>query len=93
MKHRIFLRFLENIYREDLRRVKFIKLTLGEFNKFLYEMIKSVRFCLSYDLSNAILSPSKFVYFNENLHYCHRRRHDVTCSRRKSYKFSDLFPV
>ena len=33
-------------------------------------MITSVRFCLSYDLLNAFLWPSKFVYFNENLHCC-----------------------
>ena len=31
-----------------------------------YEMTTSVRSCLSYDLSNAILSPSKIVYFKEN---------------------------
>ena len=29
------------------------------------QMIASVRFCLSYDLLNAILSPSKFVDFNK----------------------------
>ena len=29
-------------------------------------MITSVRFCLSYNLLNVILLPSKFVYFNEN---------------------------
>ena len=46
-------------------------------------MITSVRFCLSYDLLNVILSPSKFVYFNENLNCCNGRRHDVTCSRGK----------
>ena len=45
-------------------------------------MITSVRFCLSYDLLNAIFSPSNFVYFNENLHCSNGRRHDVTCSRR-----------
>ena len=28
-------------------------------------MITSVRFCLSYDLINVILSPLKFIYFNE----------------------------
>ena len=32
-------------------------------------MIMSVRFCLSYDLLNVILSPLKFVYFKENLHF------------------------
>ena len=32
-----------------------------------YEMITCVRFCLSYDLLNAILSQSKFVYFKEIL--------------------------
>ena len=32
--------------------------------------ITSVRFCLSYDLLNAILSPSNCVYFNEKLHCC-----------------------
>ena len=48
-------------------------------------MITSVRFCLSYAILNAILLPTKFVYFNENLHSCHGRRHDVTCSRRMCY--------
>ena len=48
-------------------------------------MKPSVRFCLSYDLLNAILSPSKLVYFNESLHCCNGRRHDVTCSRRKCF--------
>ena len=38
---------------------------------------------LSYDLLNVLLSPSKFVDFNENLHCCHGRYHDVTCSHRK----------
>ena len=47
-------------------------------------MITSVRFCLSSDLLNAILSPFKvFVYFNENLHCCHRLCDDVTCFGRK----------
>ena len=27
-----------------------------------------------------ILSPSKFVHFNENLYFCNGRRHDVTVS-------------
>ena len=48
-------------------------------------MITSVRLCLSYDLFNLILSPSKSVYFNENLHCCYGRRHDVTASRKKCY--------
>ena len=48
-------------------------------------MITSVRFCLSYDILNAIFSPSKVVYFHENLHCCNGRRHDVTCSHRKCY--------
>ena len=48
-------------------------------------MITSVRFCLSYELLNAILSPSKFVYLHENLQCCKGRRHDVTCSHRKFY--------
>ena len=48
-------------------------------------MIKSVRFYLSYDLLNAILSPSKFVYFNGNVYWCNGRRHDVTCYRQKCY--------
>ena len=56
-----------------------IKGAFGEFNKF------NIKFCLSYDLLNWILSPSKFVYFNENLDCCHGRPHDVTCSRRKCY--------
>ena len=46
-------------------------------------MITSERFCLSYDPLNVILSPSKFVNFNENLHCCKGRRHDVTCAGRK----------
>ena len=45
----------------------------------------SVRFCSSYDLLNAILLPSKFIYFNENLYCCNELRHDVTCPRRKGY--------
>ena len=32
-----------------------------------------------------ILSPLKFVYFNENLHCRQGRRDDVTCSCRKCY--------
>ena len=48
-------------------------------------MIMSVRFCLSYDILNTILLPTMFVYFNENVHCCHGRPHDVTCSRRKWY--------
>ena len=48
-------------------------------------MILSVRLCLSYDFLNAVLSPSKCVYFNENLHCCNGRRHDVTWFRRKCY--------
>ena len=40
-------------------------------------MITSVRLCLSYDLLNVILSPSKFVYFNENLHCCNGRCPDI----------------
>ena len=48
-------------------------------------MIMSVRFCLSYDLLNVILSPSKFVYFNEKLHCCNRRGHDDSCSRQKCH--------
>ena len=58
--------------------MRFIKRAFNEFNELSYDMITSVRFCLSYDLLNAILSPSKFVYFNDNLH-------DVTCSHRKCY--------
>ena len=34
------------------------------FGLLVYEMIKSVRFCVSYDLLNLILLPSKIVYFN-----------------------------
>ena len=48
-------------------------------------MITSVRFCLSNDLYNAILSSSNFVYLNENLHCCRGRGHDFTCSSQKSY--------
>ena len=48
-------------------------------------MIMSVRFCLSYDLLNAKLSPSKLVYFNESLHCCNKHHHDVNCSLQKCY--------
>ena len=48
-------------------------------------MMKIVRFFLSYEVLNAILSPSKFDHFNVNLHSCNGRRHDVTCSRQKCY--------
>ena len=48
-------------------------------------MNTSVKFCLSYDIFNPILSSSKFVYFNENLHCSNIRRHDVTCSHEKCY--------
>ena len=41
-------------------------------------MITSVKFCLSYDILNAILWPTQLVYFNENLHCGHERRRDVT---------------
>ena len=51
----------------------------------LYEMHTIVRFCLSCDLSNAILSPSRFVYFKDKLHCWHGRRYDVTCSCRKCH--------
>ena len=67
--------------------MKFIK-SFGEFNKVLlipYEMTTSVRFCLSYDLLNAILSPSKFVYFNGKFALCHRCRQYVTGLHRKCY--------
>ena len=46
-------------------------------------MIMRVRFCLSYDLLNAISLPSKFVYFNGKMHCCKGRRHDATCSSGK----------
>ena len=46
--------------------------------KFDYKMITSVRLCLSHELLTVILSLSKFVYFNENLHCCNGRRHDIT---------------
>ena len=65
--------------------MNFIKQAFDEFNKISYEMIMSVWFCLSYDFLNRILLPSKFVYFNENLHCCNGHCHDVTCSRRKCY--------
>ena len=48
-------------------------------------MIMSVKFCLSYEFLNTILSLSKKVYFHENVHCCNGRRHDVICSRRKCY--------
>ena len=63
--------------------MKFSKQALGEFNKF--HMIPIVRFCLSYGHLNAILSLSKFVYFNENLHCCLGCCHEVTCSPGKCY--------
>ena len=65
--------------------MEFIKRAFGEFIKNYYEMIMSVRFCLSYGLLKAILPPPKIVYFEENLHCCNGRRQDVTCSRRKCY--------
>ena len=46
----------------------------------LMKMIMSVRFCLSYDLLNVILSPPKFVNYNRILYCCNGRCHDVTCS-------------
>ena len=46
-------------------------------------MVTGVRFCLSYELLNAILLPSKFVYFH--FHCCNGRHHDVTCSSGKGY--------
>ena len=46
-------------------------------------MLRSVILCLYCDLLNAILSPSKFVNFDENLLCCSGLLHDVTCSRRK----------
>ena len=36
-----------------------------KFIKQAFEMTTSIRLCLSYDLENAILSPSKSVYFKE----------------------------
>ena len=52
----------------------------------LYEMITSLKFCLSLDLSNAISSPSNFVHSNKGKMNCsHVRRRDVTCSHRKCY--------
>ena len=50
-------------------------------------MITHVRFCLSYDLLNAILSPSKCVYFNGNLYCCNGH------SRRKCYVTFGLMHV
>ena len=49
-------------------------------------MIMSVRFSLWDELLNLILSPSKFIYFNENLHFLLVPRHGVTCSCRKCYE-------
>ena len=54
-------------------------------------MIISVRFCLSHDLLNAILSPLMFVYFNENLHYYLKHRHGITCFRREFVHKNSLF--
>ena len=48
-------------------------------------MIMSVRFCLSYDLLDARLSPSKFVYFNEKMHFCNGSHDDINCSCQKCY--------
>ena len=48
-------------------------------------MITSIRFCLKIRPVYATLSPSKFVYFNESLHYCIGRLYAVNCSRLKSY--------
>ena len=48
-------------------------------------MIASVKFCLSYDILNAILLPLKFVYFSDNLHCCNGRRHKTTSTGRKCY--------
>ena len=45
-----------------------IKLAFRKLIKIYYGTIMSVRFCLSYDLLNAILLPSKFDYFTENWH-------------------------
>ena len=44
-------------------------------------MVMDVLYCLSFEPLNAILSPSKLVYFNVNLHCCNWRGHDVTSSR------------
>ena len=48
-------------------------------------MILSLRFCLSFDSLNVILSPSKFAYFNIKLHCCYGHWQDATCSRRKCH--------
>ena len=48
-------------------------------------MITSVRFCLVYDLLNAILSPSEFVNFNKNVHCYNGRLHDVIYFHWKCY--------
>ena len=57
-----FLGHTQRILHECAFHMKFVIRDFGEFNKF-----KSVRFCLSYDLLNAILSPIKFIYFGENV--------------------------
>ena len=53
----------------------------------LYEMTTSdsVKFCLSYGMTfqSGFLSPLKWTFFQREMHCCHGRRHDVTCSRRK----------
>ena len=64
-------------YREDLTQLIISYEPLA--------MITSVRLCLSYDILNAILLPSKFVNVNENLHCCNGHHHDITCSRQKCY--------
>ena len=48
-------------------------------------MITSVRFCLSYDLLNANLSPSDFVYLNEEMSCCNGGHDDLTFWCRKCY--------
>ena len=62
--------FIWNLLNEPLASL--INLILNDHKYNIY--------CLSYDLLDLILSPSKFVYFDENLHCWNGRRHDITFS-------------
>ena len=44
-------------------------------------MTTSVRFCLSYDRLNWILSFLKWTLFQQKTQRCHGRRYDVICMR------------
>ena len=78
--------YFQYVLNECSFHMKFIKQAFGEFNKIKYEMIMSVRFCLSNDFLNGILSHSKFVYFNVKLYCCHGCPYGVTCCRWKCHE-------